>query len=137
MFHLRWTKPKVNNYNPLTRVIRSTIITCWLRSYNINYHNPLIKAGYVNNYNPLIRSIKMSTIITRWLGPYNITYYNLLIMTENFNNYNLLTKAIETRIKHFILLIQTHKTKFHISTIMFFFHKQRKWSNIFPMQHRN
>ena len=30
LLFLRWTKPKVNNYNPLTRAIRSTIITCWL-----------------------------------------------------------------------------------------------------------
>ena len=32
LLFLRWTKPKVNRYNPLTRAIRSTIITCWLVS---------------------------------------------------------------------------------------------------------
>ena len=30
LLFLRWTKPMVNNYNPLTRAIRSTIITYWL-----------------------------------------------------------------------------------------------------------
>ena len=30
LLFLRWTKPKVNHYNPLTRAIGSTIITCWL-----------------------------------------------------------------------------------------------------------
>ena len=83
LFHLRWTKPKVNNYNPLTRAISLTIITCCLEPYNINYYDPLTRVG-------------------------------------NVNNYNSLTRAIEIRVKHFISLIQTYKTKYHIFTIFIF-----------------
>ena len=79
MFHLKLTKRKVNNYNPLTRVIRSTrvikstIVTRWLGSYNINY------------YNPLIRAIEMLTIITRWLG--HIIYsQTLYIINSHLQN---------------------------------------------------
>ena len=50
---------------------------------------------------------------------------------ENVNKFNPLIRAIETRVKHFISLIQTYKTKYYISTV-FIFHKQRKCSNIFP-----
>ena len=49
LFHLRWTKPKVNNYNSFIKTIKSTIITRLLGSYNINYYNLLIMTEYINN----------------------------------------------------------------------------------------
>ena len=58
LFHLKWTKPKVNNHNLLTRAISLTIITHCIAPHNINYYNPLTRVGNVNNYNSLTRVIE-------------------------------------------------------------------------------
>ena len=80
LFHLRWTKPKANNYNSFIRTIKSTIITRSLGSYNINYYNLLIMTEYINNYNPLTRVIKTKVKhVILLIQTYKTKYYISII----------------------------------------------------------
>ena len=96
----------------MTRAIKSTIITCWLGSYNINY------------YNSLTRVIR-STIITHWLGSYNINYYNPLIRVEYVNNYNPLTRGhiIQSQTLYLINLNLQNKISYLLN-FSFFINKE-------------